>query len=128
MVLDPLEKEHLRKKMATRISMFLESQSIATCVSAHIYEEETFCELCQTTHTKDILVIRNRSGKTMKVALSCLKEMIRFRIVEIDELPRWMNKLKELRIEAEKKKAEELQLMEEKRKALEKKVIVRRKK
>lgn len=127
MVLDPLEKEHLRKKMATRMAVFLESQTIASCVSAHIYEEDVLCELCQRVHTKDILVMKNRSGKTMKVALSCLKEMVRFRIVDIDDLPRWINKLKELRLDAEKKKIEELQLMEEKRKHLEKKIIIRKK-
>lgn len=126
MSLDPLEKERLRRKMATRMSMFLESMVTVSCVSAHVLDENGYCDLCQGTHATDMLVIKNRSGKTMRAALACLKEMVRFQVVDIEELPRWIEKLKELRGDAERRKMESELARREERKRLEKKVIVRK--
>ncbi len=63
----------------------------------------------------------------MRAALACLKEMVRFRVVEVDDLEKWIPKLKELWAEAEKRREEERLVREEERKRLEKKVIVRKK-
>lgn len=127
MALDPLEKEALRKKMALRMQSFLESSPTASCVSGHVYFEPHPCELCQTTHADEILVIKNRSGKKLRAALPCLKEMIRFRVVEVEDLEKWLPKLKELWTEAEKRREEEKHVRDEERKRLEKKVIIRKK-
>ena len=126
MALDPLEKELLRRKMALRMGSFLESGTSVSCVSGHVYEEPVPCELCLATHAEELLVIKNRPGRLMKVAPGCLKEMVRFRVTEVDELPRWLEKLTELRAEYARRKAElELQRQAD-RKRLEKKVIVRK--
>lgn len=126
MALDPLEKERLRRKMATRMGVFLEGGQSVTCISAHTYWEPHFCELCQQTHAEEILVVKNRSGKNWHVATPCLKEMIRFKVTDVEDLAPWLEKFKTLRVDMEKRKAEmELQRQEE-RKKLEKKVIVRR--
>lgn len=125
--MDPLEREHLRRKMATRMQSFLEGANVVSCVSGHFYEELHDCELCGLTHTPDILVIKNRSGKKkMLVASSCLREMVRFQVCDVEELPRWLEKLKTLEAENELRKVESLKAREEERKRLEKKVIVRK--
>lgn len=126
MTLDPLEKDRLRRKMATKMGMFIESMPVVSCVSSHVFDEPTDCELCELQHTTDILVIKNRSGKKMRVALSCLKEMVRFQVTDVKDLPRWMEKLKELKNDAEKRKAEKEVARQAERKRLEKKVIVRK--
>lgn len=126
MALDPLEKERLRKKMALRMGIFLEGGKTVTCISGHTYWEPHYCELCQETHSDEILVVKNRSGKNLHVALSCLKEMIRFQVVDVEELAAWLDKLKTLRVDMEKRKLEAEALRLEERKKLEKKVIVRR--
>jgi hypothetical protein len=124
--MDPLEKDQLRRKMATRMGIFLESGDTVSCVSGHYYFDLHFCELCQSTHTNDILVIKNRSSKKLRVAASCLREMVRFRVAEVDDLTRWLTKLTELKNEAERRKKEEELLRSEERKKLEKKVIIRK--
>ncbi len=126
MALDPLEKDQLRRKMATRMGSFLEAGPSVSCVSGHTCEEPGLCELCQRVHAEELLVIKNRSGKKLKVAAPCLLEMVRFQVAEVEELPRWLEKLKELRSEAERRKAEAQRQRDEDRKRLEKKVIVRR--
>lgn len=126
MALDPLEKEQLRKKMAVRMGVFLEGATAVTCISAHTYWEPHACELCQSIHAEEILVVKNRSNKTMRVALSCLKEMIRFKVTDVEELSPWLEKLKVLRVDMEKRKVENALAREEERKKLEKKVIVRK--
>ena len=127
MAMDALEKEHLRRKMALRMQSFLEGAATVSCVSGHFYEDLHACELCGLTHTQDILVIKNRSGKKkMLVASSCLREMVRFQVCDVEELPRWLGKLKELEAELEVRKAEMARVREEERKRLEKKVIVRK--
>lgn len=127
MALDPLEKDRLRKKMALRMQSFTDPKTPVSCVSGHVYFEPHPCELCQATHAEEILVIKNRANKKMIAAVSCLKEMVRFQVVEVEELERWLLKLKDLWAEAEKRRDEEKAVREEERKRLEKKVIVRKK-
>lgn len=112
--------------MATRMASFQESAPAVECVSAHFYDEATFCELCQMTHATELVVVKNRSNKKLRVALPCLKEMIRFQVTDVVDLPRWLEKLRELRVDAEKRKAEKEAERAEQRKLLEKKVIVRK--
>ncbi len=126
MALDPLEKDRLRNKMALKMGIFMESGGSVTCVSAHAYDEQHLCELCNDTHAQEILVIKNRPGKKMLVGLGCLKEMVRFKVVDVEELPRWIGKLGELKTENEKRKIETQKAREEERKRLEKKVVVRK--
>ena len=126
MALDPLEKERLRRKMALKMGSFLEGGTSVSCVSGHYYGEPHLCELCQMTHADEILVVKNRSGKKLSVGLPCLKEMIRFHVTDVEDLPRWLEKLKELRVEHERRKVENEQLRQEERKRLEKKLIVRK--
>ena len=124
--MDPLERDRLRRRMATQMGIFLGGASSVSCVSGHYYDEMHGCELCGDTHTVEILVIKNRAGKKMRVALSCLKEMIRFKVMDVEDLPRWLEKLSELKVELEKRKVEAEALRQEERKKLEKKVIVRK--
>lgn len=112
--------------MATRMGIFLETGNTVSCVSSHFYFEPHSCELCLTTHANDILVIKNRSGKKLQVGSACLREMVRYRVAEVDDLPRWLSKLSELKVEAERRKKEEELVRLEERKLLEKKVIVRK--
>lgn len=97
-----------------------------SCVSGHVYDEPRPCELCATTHADEILVIKNRSNRKMHVAVPCLREMVRFQVTDVEELPRWLEKMKELWAEHERRKAERAAQREEERKRLEKKVIVRK--
>lgn len=127
MALDALEKERLRKKMAMRMSVFLENSKVVSCISSHYYEEPRDCELCQMTHAEEILVVKNRANKKLHLASSCLKEMVRFHVVdEVEDLGRWLDKLVELKSDNEKRKAELAIQRDEERKKLEKKVIIRR--
>ena len=126
MSLDSLEKELLRRKMAVKMGSFLESGNSVSCVSGHFYDDLKLCELCQSVHAEGILVIKNRSGKKLHVAVPCLKEMIRFKVTDVEELPRWHEKMKELRIDGERRKLERHEAQEIERKRLEKKVIVRK--
>lgn len=127
MALDPLEKERLRRRMADRMTVFQETVNRLTCISAHHYDEPHYCELCQTQHTEEIVVVRNRSGKLLRTSPQCLKEMIRFRITDdVEDLAKWLEKLSLLRVESEKRKAENEKARAEERSRLEKKVIVRR--
>lgn len=127
MALDPLEKEHLRRKMAAKMGIFLEGGVAVSCVSGHVYSEAPhYCELCQSAHADEILVIKNRSGKKMHVAVPCLLEMVRFKVTDVEELPRWLEKVKELRAEEARRRADQEEARREERKKLEKKVIVRR--
>jgi len=125
--MDVLEREKLRQKMAMKMGIFLQNQSTAECVSGHWYAEEQSCELCLDTHAHEILVIKNRSGRTIKVGISCLKEMIRFQVIEVQDLARWLRKLPELRSEEEKRQKELALFRIQERKRLEKRVIVRKK-
>lgn len=124
--MDPLEKEQLRRKMALRMQSFLEGANTVTCISGHFYEDFHACDLCGLTHTHDILVIKNRGNKKMLVASSCLREMVRFQVTDVEELPKWLEKLKTLEAELEVRKREQAAAREEERKKLEKKVIVRK--
>lgn len=127
MPLDALEKDRLRKKMAQRMAIFLEGAKTVTCVSSHYYEEGQLCELAQIDEKYyEFLVVKNRAQKKMRIALANLKEMIRFKICEVDELSRWLDKLKGLKSEQEKRKEESKKVRDEERKRLEKKVIVRK--
>jgi hypothetical protein len=126
MALDPLEKERLRRKMAARMQVFLEGTPLVTCVSGHCYEEPHACELCGDTHALDLFVIKNRGGKKMLVASACLKEMVRFQVTDVEELSKWLEKLKVLHSEMEIRKVEAAKAREEERRRLEKKVIVRK--
>ncbi|NBT59398.1 hypothetical protein EBT16_11505 [bacterium] len=127
MALDPLEKDRLRRKMAARMQVFLEGTPMVTCVSGHCYEEPHACDLCGDTHAMDLFVIKNRSGKKMLVASGCLKEMVRFQVTDVEELSKWLEKLKVLNSEMEVRKAEAAKTREEERRRLEKKVIIRKK-
>lgn len=126
MALDPLEREQLRRKMALRMGAFLESSHTVSCVSGHYYEEPHQCELCQTLHANQLLVIKNRAGKKMLVAVSCLKEMVRFQVADVEDLARWLEKIKSLEKEHMVRKEELAVQRLEERKRLEKKVIVRK--
>lgn len=126
MALDALEKERLRRKMAVQMGIFLESAKTVSCISGHYLEETGNCDLCGRNHARELLVIRNRSGKKMRVSLDCLKEMVRFQVCDVEELPRWLEKLKELKQDAEKRRQSALEAREEQRKKLEKRVIVRK--
>lgn len=126
MALDAFEKEQLRKKMAVKMGIFLEGGPSVSCVSGHYYEEAYFCELCQTPHGNEVLVIKNRAGKKMHVAASCLREMVRYRVTDVEELPKWLEKFSQLKAEFFKRKAEKEEARMEERKRLEKKVIVRK--
>lgn len=113
--------------MAVRMQSFLESGASVSCVSGHVYFEPHPCELCQSVHAEEILVVKNRSGKILRAALPCLKEMIRFRVVEVEDLEKWLPKLKDLWVEARRRQEEDKNAREAERKRLEKKVIVRKK-
>lgn len=108
------------------MGVFLELGHTVSCVSSHYYTEPHACELCQTVHANEILVIKNRSHKKMHVGLTCLKEMIRFQVTDVEDLTKWLGKLSELKVESEKRKEDELKAREEERSRLEKKVIVRK--
>ncbi len=126
MALDPLEKERLRRKMADRMALFLSGAPSVSCVSGHVYDEPNDCELCARTHAVELLVIKNRAAKKLRVSSDCILEMIRFKVAEVDELPRWLAKLKELRVESERRKKELEEKRAEERQKLEKRVIVRK--
>jgi hypothetical protein len=126
MALDPLEKERLRKRMALKMGSFLESGKSVSCVSGHYYDEPHLCELCGAVHADEILVVKNRAGRKMSIATPCLREMVRFQVTDVDDLPRWLEKLKELRVEAERRKLEREEQRQEERKRLEKRLIVRK--
>lgn len=65
-----MEKDQLRRRMALRMQVILESGKAVTCVSGHYNEEPGSCELCQTQHAVELLVIRNRAGKKFHVVPS----------------------------------------------------------
>ncbi|NBX67879.1 MAG: hypothetical protein EBR01_02815 [Proteobacteria bacterium] len=100
MPMDPLEKDRLRKKMATQMGIFLGGAQTVSCVSSHYFGDAQFCELCGQTHSDDIFVVKNRAGKKTK--------------------------LSELKVDFERRKAEAEVQRQEERKRLEKKVIVRK--
>lgn len=127
MTLDPLERQHLRQKMARRMAAFLGNSRAVDCVSAHWHEEPQFCELSQENSDNEILVIKNRAGKKMKVAVSSLRDMVRFQVVEANDFERWLAKLPELKAEAIKRNESAAQAREDERKRLEKRFIVRKK-
>ena len=110
------------------MGVFLEGASTVTCVSCHLYsfQEPHYCDLCQTNHAEELFVIKNRSGKKMHVAVSCFKEMVKFRVVDLEDLGKWVQKLDELRIEASKREEEAKKTREEQKKLLEKKVMIRK--
>ena len=126
---DALEKDRLRKKMAQKIGVFLEGAPSLSCVSCHIYSpnEPHFCDLCQNTHAEELFVVKNRSGKKMHVAVPCFKEMVKFRVVDLDNLVKWLQKLEELKAEAIRREADAKKTREEQKKILEKKVMIRKK-
>lgn len=126
MSLDPLEKERLRRKMAQKMAIFQESAPSVECVSAHYDAEPTYCELCLTTHATDLIVVKNRKNKKLRVALPCLKEMIRFKVTDVLDLSKWIEKLRELRLDYDKRKTNQETERTEQRKLLEKKVIIRK--
>ena len=126
MALDPIEKEQLRKKMAMKMGIFLESGSSVSCVSGHYYEEPHHCELCGANHADEILVVKNRGGKKLQVAVPCLREMVRFQVTDVEDFPRWLEKLKDLRAESDRRKVEREAQRQEERKRLEKRTIVRK--
>ena len=126
MALDALEKEHFRRKLALRMGTFLGGTHTVSCVSGHYFDEPVDCELCLEKHADELLVIKNRGGKKMKLAAPCVREMVRFQVVDVEDLPRWLEKLKGLRLEGERRRTEVQKALDEARKRLEKKVIVRR--
>lgn len=127
MALDPIEKEALRRKLADRMTSFAEAGHNVACVSAHYYLDPHSCELCGELHSHEFFVLKNRSGKKLLIGGPCLREMVRFRVVEVDELERWLEKVPALRAEEEKRRDEQAKAREEERRRLEKKFIVRKK-
>lgn len=126
MSLDPLEKERLRRKMAQKMAIFQESAPSVECVSAHYDAEPTYCDLCLTTHATELIVVKNRKNKKLRVALPCLKEMIRFKVTDVLDLVKWIEKLRELKVDFDKRKTDQETERTEQRKLLEKKVIIRK--
>lgn len=126
MALDPLEKDHLRQKMATRMGSFLEGGTSVSCVSGHVYAELRQCELCGRVHAEELLVVKNRASKKMMISVDCLKEMVRFRVTDVEDLPKWLEKIKALWAEEARRKEDQAKQREEDRRRLEKKVIVRK--
>ena len=124
--MDALEKEHLRRKMADRMVAFVEASPSVSCVSGHFYDEPQGCDLCLQVHAQELLVIKNRKNKKMKVAASCLREMVRFKVTDVEDFARWLAKISELEKENERREAEKEVQGQEDRKLLEKKFIVRR--
>lgn len=126
MPLDPLEKDRLRRKMALKMQVMLGSGKSVTCVSGHYYEEPTPCDLCQERHANEVLVVRNRANNTFKLASACLREMVRFKVTDVEEMPKWLEKIKELKAEHEKRKSEIEKQRQDERERLGKKFIVRK--
>ena len=126
MVLDALEKQRLRKKMALRMSAFLGNSRELVCVSGHWYPSPQFCELSQTSEDNEMMVVKNRAGKKMKISVTSLRDMIRFQVVEAKDFERWLEKLPALKLESLKREESALKEREEERRRLEKKVIVRK--
>jgi len=126
MALDPLEKDQLRRKMATRMGSFLEGGKTVSCVSGHVSSEPRECELCGRVHAEELLVVKNRAGKKMLLSVDCLKEMVRFHVTDVDDLPKWLEKIKTLWSEEAKRKETDAKVREEERHRLEKRVIVRK--
>lgn len=125
--MDPLEKEHLRRRIADRMDAFAGGNGSVTCISGHVYDDEARpCELCQLAHANEILVIRNRAGRKLHAAVPCLLEVVRFQIAEVEDLPRWIEKIKLLRHAAEARRSRTTAEREEEKRRLEKRVIVRR--
>ncbi len=112
--------------MALRMGIFVGTSPKVTCVSGHYYEEPQGCDLCQAVHAQEALVIKNRAGKKMRVAASCLREMVRFKVTDVEDLPQWLAKMGDLEKEVARRKTEQEKLRQEERQRLEKKVIVRR--
>ena len=112
--------------MATRMASFLSTEKSVPCVSGHYYDQPHPCELCQTNHATELLVVKNRGGKLLRAAVPCLKEMIRFKVCDIEELGRWLNKMKDLKVDHERRREEEQRAWTEQKKRLEKKVILRK--
>lgn len=126
MALDPMEKDQLLRRMAVRMQTFLEAGNTVACVSAHYNEVPVDCELCQERHANELMVIRNRSGKNLHVALSCLREMLRYQVTDVTDLGKWVEKLKELRVEFDRRKQEAQAKEAQERRSREKKFIVRK--
>jgi len=126
MVLDALEKERLRRKMADRMRSFLEGATSVQCVSGHWYEKPHHCELSGLTIDTEVLVLKNRSGKKLRVGFKAVLEMLRFQVVEIEDFDRWQKKVAEMKVEAQKRKEEAQVKRQEERKRLEKKIIIRK--
>lgn len=112
--------------MAVTMGIFLESAKTVSCISGHVRDDVGECDLCGRTHALELLVVRNRSGKKMRVSLDCLKEMVRFQVCDVEELPRWLDKLKEMKADAERRKQSAAEAREEQRRKLSKRVIVRK--
>lgn len=127
MALDPMEKDRLRKRMALRMQVMAASAPAVECVSGHYQDEPAFCELCEQKHGNELLVIRNRAGKNFHVATGCLREMLRFQVVDVEGMAKWVEKMKDLRVEFDKRKALQDQEREAERRKLEKKFITRKK-
>ncbi len=72
------------------------------------------------------MVIKNRAHKKMMVSLDCLKEMVRFSVTDVEDLPKWLEKIKTLWGEEGRRKEEETKKRDDERRRLEKKVIVRK--
>ena len=126
MAMDPHEKDLFRQKMADRMLHYLEGSHLVSCVSAHVYDQPRICELCLQPHSNELLVIKTRSNKKMMTALDCLKEMVRFHVTDVEDLPKWLEKMKELRQEEARRKEELGKIREEERRRLEKRIIVRK--
>lgn len=126
MALDPLEKQRLREKMALRMKAFTGVTPSVTCLASHWVETPHVCELCLEAHSNEVMSLKNRGGKKMVAAVPCIKEMVRFQVVDVEDLEKWIARLPELKAEALKRIEEQNRLREEERRRLERKVIVRK--
>lgn len=106
--------------------IFLQSSEQVECISAHYNEEPSQCDLCDLRHATKLLVIKNRAGKNLRVADTCLLEMVRFQVADVMDLSRWVNRLKELKVDFERRQDEQKMAQLEQRKKLERRVIVRK--
>ncbi len=121
-----LEKEHLRQAMARRMQAYLQGGACA-CVSAHVETELRECDLCNREHAQQFFILKNRVHKKWLVEPKCLLDMVRFQVVDVPDIERWVEKLRQLQ-QLEEARLKQLEHeAQERRRRHESKVIVRRK-
>ena len=62
----------------------------------------------------------------MSLASSCLREMVRFQVTDVEDFPKWLAKISDLKNDVDRRKAAAEVERQEERQRLGKKVIVRK--